>query len=955
MGNTPNVHYTSKDFSSIFKDLSDSVPALTNLWTSKEDSDPGVVLMKLIAATADMLNFNMDKQSLEFYRSTATQRKNMRRILDLIGYKLHWYKSAILNLKITNNSADTIVLSTSITLANADYITQRVYNQYNEVPPYLILPFQVNWQSVGTINIKPGESVTVEAVQGELQSVSFTVESIVDNKYYLPTTLIDQDHMWLQHNVVDANGQLTSDLSCWNLVEDLNTQTSIGRFFQFDVDEFDQPYIELVPYWEGKGYAKVNNGETFTLYYLNTLGELGNVGQNVFSYSGRIANLTTDMIDIDGIEVPSILIEHSDNNTYGISNTDAPGCNIETVEEAYKNSGLWINTYNTLVTIKDFEDFTKSYGEMSNCRAIDTQRAYEFNETIQSDKTLSDEAYDGEGNLVPNSKFKKFIDNIKTYVEGNQKTICHTNIQTSEDLSVSGRATLSFDWDLTPAQLPENRMFVYTYAEITDLLHKNKDISSSFLDTNEYDPKEYSFASMDIHTTLDTLLLEIHETSSTGEVSVSQRTLCVPFLFYGIPQEGIKPWDDTGLSSYSLTKDKVISLTGLTNEDSTPQGKAYIVLRFDLGTLLKSQFSTTVNNETQMFTASETLINYVLNNSGSNIEYVLKCVTGQELLKQRLKDLSEIKTYSLKLYSIYNNFNSFLTGYQKSVLNKPYYVLPTGHYMCSIGAGKNGEAIISWYPVLEDQVNVPYQDVYWDGDVLCGITFIVAPETTDEGVVINYPDLYSPPNDTVNSYLIDTHLEEYLIEDYENLSDEEKIDAINKLKSIYPKKFKEYNMDYLCESSGAFNTEIPNGILEKISSNKSIRVDCSFGTVRVFEWVAKGTVYLHEPVDKNTAEEILISITQHLAEVFSPENVGIGNKIAYMEIVQAVKDSDTRIRFFDPEMELMYVDKDKFDTTYFNDVSIWTYVDGPNNNNSDGVLYGVTGNNLQMAAESLKG
>ncbi|MBQ4543928.1 MAG: hypothetical protein IJA19_07160, partial [Clostridia bacterium] len=325
MKETPKVHYTSRDYNSIYNDLISSIPALTDLWTGREDSDPGIVLTKLMASSGDMLHYNMDKQSLEFYRSTVTQRKNMRRILDLIHYKMHWYKSAILNLTITNNTLDTIQLATSISKADADYITQRVYNQYNAVPPYLILPFQKNWQGVGTLSIEPGGSVTVEAVQGTLSSITFSVDEVINNRYYLPTALLDQDHMWLEHQVVNASGQLESDLSCWELVPDLNTQVDIGKYFQFDVDEFDQPYIELVPYWQRKDYATPGKGEYFKLYYVETMANLGNVGKNVFSYSGRISNSVGGTILVDGLEVPKLLIEHSDNNTFSVTNTDAPG------------------------------------------------------------------------------------------------------------------------------------------------------------------------------------------------------------------------------------------------------------------------------------------------------------------------------------------------------------------------------------------------------------------------------------------------------------------------------------------------------------------------------------------------------------------------------------------------------------------------------------------------------
>ena len=70
------LQYTSKDYDSIYKDLTDSISGISDTWTSREDSDPGIVLDKLMSALGDMLSYNMDKQSLEYYGPTVKQRKN---------------------------------------------------------------------------------------------------------------------------------------------------------------------------------------------------------------------------------------------------------------------------------------------------------------------------------------------------------------------------------------------------------------------------------------------------------------------------------------------------------------------------------------------------------------------------------------------------------------------------------------------------------------------------------------------------------------------------------------------------------------------------------------------------------------------------------------------------------------------------------------------------------------
>ena len=120
------LKYTSKDYNSIYTDLVSAIPSITDLWTNTEDGDPGIVLVKLMSALGDMLSYNMDKQALEYYSSTVTQRKNAAKLFNLIGYKMHWYRSATNRISVTNNIVTPLVYQ-----AVADY---RSYLVYVDIP-----------------------------------------------------------------------------------------------------------------------------------------------------------------------------------------------------------------------------------------------------------------------------------------------------------------------------------------------------------------------------------------------------------------------------------------------------------------------------------------------------------------------------------------------------------------------------------------------------------------------------------------------------------------------------------------------------------------------------------------------------------------------------------------------------------------------------------------------------
>jgi hypothetical protein len=50
----PNLSYTSRDFTSIYEELINSIPLLTKSWNPKDENDPGIVLLKAMAMIGDM-------------------------------------------------------------------------------------------------------------------------------------------------------------------------------------------------------------------------------------------------------------------------------------------------------------------------------------------------------------------------------------------------------------------------------------------------------------------------------------------------------------------------------------------------------------------------------------------------------------------------------------------------------------------------------------------------------------------------------------------------------------------------------------------------------------------------------------------------------------------------------------------------------------------------------------
>lgn len=450
------LKYTSKDYTSIYNDLLNAIPALTDLWTSKEDGDPGIVLLKLISSLGDMLSFNMDKQALEYYASTVTQRKNAAKLFNLIGYKMHWYQSATNQIDITNNvpipttfnvvtiyneykkcidkgetekaqqlhdeyialaiatfpesrypqyytdgridenklfAEDSEYMITYFTWLNANTLYLYTYianpnrtldvrgndrsNNYYIIKPTTYATIDGDTNVINAdVSILPGETQSLDVIQGTLCSTKFNSLRMRNNRYYFSESTIDGNNMWLSYDATETTSKIT-DITFIDKTDNLLTVSDGKIYFEFNVDEFDMPYIELSSYWVDTLGDSVN----FTVYYVRTDGVYGNITKNFLT-------------NIEGLPRKKYTINHPSNNTPFINDKGRliaiPGKHPETAHQAYLQSLNYVTTFDTLVTIYDFERFCKRQVGISNAIAIDGQRANDINaDVIQTANSMS--------------------------------------------------------------------------------------------------------------------------------------------------------------------------------------------------------------------------------------------------------------------------------------------------------------------------------------------------------------------------------------------------------------------------------------------------------------------------------------------------------------------------------------------------------------------------------------
>lgn len=397
------VSYTSRDYQSLVKEFYDIVPKLTDLWKPEADSDPGVVLGKYIASVAEMLGVNLDWAVNELYAPSVTQRKNAEKLFSLIGYNLGYYTAARTEVTFTNNTDSVMKLDFGFNGSN--FCTLNAYTDItnqSRIITYNILPRTNGYGDNETANMRvlttdnldifsltdkvilnPQESVTRVAVEGELRSFSMSVDAIKKNNYIisLPSQHVDTSSLW----VMSKTSQTADDFveTRWIQVETPADFIEPEPRFAVTFDSYSNAQIQISNYLN---QLENYDGNWLVVYWLDCSGVIGCVGDNVLTnllFAKQSEDNPSDVSNDLGIANLSNTVELP--HTYTVT-----GKSPETAKEAYANSRNYINTWDSLVTLPDYNRFLKREPGVDNGIVIDCQKALEINMAIYKNDNLTD-------------------------------------------------------------------------------------------------------------------------------------------------------------------------------------------------------------------------------------------------------------------------------------------------------------------------------------------------------------------------------------------------------------------------------------------------------------------------------------------------------------------------------------------------------------------------------------
>lgn len=398
------VKYTSRDYESLKQEFFDLVPKLTDLWKPEADADPGTVLGKWCASVGDMLSTNLDILATEVYASTMNQRKSAEKVLGLIGYTLGWYTGAQTEISIVNNTDDVIEMDFGFNGAN--WATLNAYTDITNntrTITYNILPRTNAYGATDTrstreitttnidvfassdkVKIKPGECVTRVAAEGTLRSYQVSVAEVKKNNYVitLPSQHIDPSEVWVmaKANSTDTDFLSTQWIQCETTAEFVTPEPR----FAVTYDNYSNAEVTVSSYLN-----QLDNYDSnyLVVYWLDVSGVIGCVGEDV---------LTNLLFAVD--QPMDVAVDSGDISISNLSNTvelphthTVTGKSPETAKEAYASSRNYINTWDSLVTLPDYNRFLNREAGIDCGVVIDCQKALEVNLSIYNDDSLTDD------------------------------------------------------------------------------------------------------------------------------------------------------------------------------------------------------------------------------------------------------------------------------------------------------------------------------------------------------------------------------------------------------------------------------------------------------------------------------------------------------------------------------------------------------------------------------------
>ena len=183
---------TKKDYYQIWSELLDLATKISTIYNPKNanESDPGVVLLKALTSIAEKLTYNTDKGIAEIFMPSATQEASMRKLTNMLGYTMKYYRAATTTAEISYKASNDVEQSEVI-------FFPKFVNLKNDDET-------VNYVTTQEFYLRPETVYSVPVIEGTLIECESDNDNIItalqlddNNRYFLPETSVAENGIFV--------------------------------------------------------------------------------------------------------------------------------------------------------------------------------------------------------------------------------------------------------------------------------------------------------------------------------------------------------------------------------------------------------------------------------------------------------------------------------------------------------------------------------------------------------------------------------------------------------------------------------------------------------------------------------------------------------------------------------------------------------------------------------------
>jgi uncharacterized phage protein gp47/JayE len=317
------LDFTSKDYEAFRQDMIARIPEKMPEWTDTSSSDPGIVILELLAYGLETLSYYNDRVSNEVFLDTAIHRKSVMEHCRKIDYELKWQTPARFKQVFEFEPSDEeIVLPRGFQVGTKS--TEVEDSVIYELTEDYILPAgktgleqDVNGNYLYLADIEHGQSIL-----GELVGYT-TMENFQTFRLNFGPVLKES----LIVSIDEGQGK-----RIWTPVTDFIASQEDSETYLRYMDEFDTAYIQL-----GNGISGKVPKQQSTVYADYKIG------------GGVDGNVGSGAINTAFVSIPGLL------RTFNPAEAYEKGVDKESIESAKINAPASLKRMERYVTLDDYE------------------------------------------------------------------------------------------------------------------------------------------------------------------------------------------------------------------------------------------------------------------------------------------------------------------------------------------------------------------------------------------------------------------------------------------------------------------------------------------------------------------------------------------------------------------------------------------------------------------------